>query len=247
MKPLFLYTPETDSTNSLLISSVKKEELPEGYTIYTDFQTAGKGQIGNHWESERGKNLLFSTLLYPKHILMAKQFTLSEIASLALLKALNKLSNGFSIKWANDIYYKDKKIAGILIENSIQRDFIKHSVIGIGLNVNQETFSTNIPNPISLKNILHKEIDREKLLEEIHTNILALYSTYSAEELHQEYLENLYRKDTYYPYKDTATNQVFKAKIESVALDGKLTLSTKNNIQKSYYFKEVEFLFNKEN
>ena len=115
MTPTRYYIASTDSTNVLLQEMMRLEKLPEGFLLYTDFQTAGKGQPGNTWESENGKNLLFSMLLYPHSIKVYEQFILSEITGLAIRKVLEKYTDDICIKWPNDIYWKDKKIAGILI------------------------------------------------------------------------------------------------------------------------------------
>ena len=134
------YIKETDSTNNLIRKMMQDENLPEGFLVYTDFQTAGKGQPGNTWESEAGKNLLFSIVLYPHEIPIHEQFVLSEIASLSIKNILAKYTDGISVKWPNDIYWNDRKIAGILIENSLKKNEINYSIIGIGLNINQTIF-----------------------------------------------------------------------------------------------------------
>ena len=135
-----MYLRETRSTNLVLKEMLREYELPEGFVLRTDFQSAGKGQPGNSWEAEKGKNLLFSVLLYPHHIAITEQFILSQLVSVAILRTLNSFCTGFSIKWPNDIYFGDKKIAGILIENSLQGTKLNTSIVGIGLNVNQKIF-----------------------------------------------------------------------------------------------------------
>lgn len=236
-----LYIPETTSTNNILSEMARQKRLPEGFMLYTDFQTAGKGQPGNSWESETGKNLLFSILLYPENIKINKQFIISQLTSLAIKHVLDQFAEGFSIKWSNDIYWKNKKIAGILIENSLLRDKIDKCIIGVGLNINQEVFKSNAPNPISLKQITGKEIDREKVLSDIHTELLKLYHELDYDKLQKEYHQSLYRKEGFHPYTDAATKEHFLARIERVEPDGKLILITKESEQRKYYFKEVVF------
>jgi BirA family biotin operon repressor/biotin-[acetyl-CoA-carboxylase] ligase len=138
-----MYLRETRSTNLVLKEMLREYELPEGFVLRTDFQSAGKGQPGNSWESEKGKNLLFSVLLYPQHIAIDQQFILSQLVSVAILRTLNSFCAGFSIKWPNDIYFGDKKIGGILIENSLQGSKLNTSIVGIGLNINQKTFRSD--------------------------------------------------------------------------------------------------------
>lgn len=241
MNQLYYYTENTESTNNLLKELSLKEKLPEGYLVYTDFQTAGKGQPGNSWESENGKNLLFSILIYPHNILITEQFILSQITSLAIKKVLDNYTGDITIKWPNDIYWKEKKICGILIENSLLRDKIDKCIIGIGLNINQEVFTSNAPNPVSLKQITGKEADRDKILQNIHHQLITLYKNTDIENIQKEYHHNLYRKEGFHPYTDATTKENFLARIEKVEPDGKLILITEKGERKEYYFKEVIF------
>ena len=241
MNQLYYYSENTESTNSLLKELSLKEKLPEGYLVYTDFQTAGKGQPGNSWESENGKNLLFSILIYPHNILITEQFILSQITSLAIKKVLDNYTGDITIKWPNDIYWKEKKICGILIENSLLRYKIDKCIIGIGLNINQEIFTSNAPNPVSLKQITGKETDRDKILQNIHHQLITLYKNTDIENIKKEYHHNLYRKEGFHPYTDATTKENFLARIEKVEPDGKLILITEKGERKEYYFKEVIF------
>ena len=242
MTPTRYYTASTASTNTFLHEMMRQDKLPEGFLLYTDFQTAGKGQPGNTWESENGKNLLFSMLLYPHSIKVYEQFILSEITGLAIRKVLEKYTDDICIKWPNDIYWKDKKIAGILIENSLFRDRIDTCIIGIGLNVNQEVFISNAPNPVSLRQITGNDVNREILLMEIQAELLNIYQNYSPEFIHQEYLNHLYRRNGFHCYAETAANTVFDAEVEDVLPDGRLILRTQAGEIKSYYFKEIQFV-----
>jgi len=241
MKSLKFYIKETDSTNNLIRKMMQDEVLPEGFMVYTDFQTAGKGQPGNTWESEDGENLLFSIVLYPHKIPINEQFILSEIVSLSIKNVLSKYTDKISVKWPNDIYWNDRKIAGILIENSLKKNLINHCIIGIGLNINQTVFRSDAPNPVSLKQITGKEMDREIILSEIHTEILRQYEEFDKVFVHHQYLESLYRRENYHAYMDAITHERFLARIETVETDGKLILITDKNERKAYYFKEVQF------
>lgn len=233
------FIPETFSTNALLWEMVRKELLPEGFVLHTDFQTAGKGQIGNSWESERGENLLFSMVLYPQRIPMDQLFLISQLVSVAIKNALDIITEGITVKWPNDIYWNDKKLAGILIENSFQANKVK-TVIGIGLNVNQNTFVSSAPNPVSLRQITGKTVDRTDLLENICRNIIDLYTELNVEDIHAKYAQMLFRKDGFHVYR--SKNELFTARIIAVQPDGQLELETEAGERKGFYFKEVQFL-----
>lgn len=233
------FIPETFSTNALLWEMVRKELLPEGFVLHTDFQTAGKGQIGNSWESERGENLLFSMVLYPQRITMDQLFLISQLVSVAIKNALDIITEGITVKWPNDIYWNDKKLAGILIENSFQANKVK-TVIGIGLNVNQNTFVSSAPNPISLRQITGMTVERTDLLENICRNIIDLYTELNVEDIHARYAQMLFRKDGFHVYK--SENELFMARIIAVQPDGQLELETEAGERKGFYFKEVQFL-----
>ena len=234
------YTKQTHSTNVLLWEMIREKSLPEGFVVQTDFQTAGKGQVGNSWESEASRNLLFSMVLYPQRVTVDNQFLLSQLVSLGIKKALDEYTDGITVKWPNDIYWNDKKLVGILIENSLQGTKIKSSVIGIGLNVNQKVFVSNAPNPVSLLRITGKRQNRKLLLTKIRQNIQKLYTELSVTKIRAEYAEALYRKDGFYAYR--ANDETFQAKIISVHPDGQLELETEAGERKEFYFKEVSFV-----
>ena len=238
------YTKQTHSTNVLLWEMIREKSLPEGFVVQTDFQTAGKGQVGNSWESEAGRNLLFSMVLYPQRVTVDNQFLLSQLVSLGIKEALDEYTDGITVKWPNDIYWNDKKLVGILIENSLQGTKIKSSVIGIGLNVNQKVFVSNAPNPVSLLQITGRRQNRKLLLTKIRQNIQKLYTELSVTKIRAEYAEALYRKDGFYAYR--ANDETFQAKIISVHPDGQLELETEAGERKGFYFKEVSFVLSPE-
>lgn len=235
-----MYIRETDSTNTKLRALLNEQPLPEGFIVRTDFQTSGKGQKGNSWESERGKNLLFSILLYPTYLPIEKQFIISQLISIAIKKTLDQYSVGFSVKWPNDIYYFDKKIGGILIENIIQGNKIKSMIAGIGLNINQIKFKSDAPNPVSLIQITGKRTVLIPVLNQIYENIMELYLQWNEEKIAEIYAESLYRKDGFHRY--NASGEEFEAKIIRVHPDGKLELETTGAEKREYYFKEVTFV-----
>lgn len=234
------YISQTHSTNALCWEMNREKELPEGFIVYTDFQTAGKGQPGNSWESEPGKNLLFSIVLHPLHVPMDELFLISKLVNIAIKRTLDDYVTDVTVKWPNDIYWKDRKLAGILIENSLQGNKIKNVVVGIGLNVNQKTFRSDAPNPVSLLQINDKSLSREKLLLQIRKNIMELYTEFDKDKINSEYEEGLYRKNGFHTYR--TEEEIFQAKIIKVNPDGQLELEKENGERKGFYFKEVQFV-----
>ena len=192
MNETFIHLNETHSTNSYLRELIMREkEQPEGTVVITDYQTAGRGQKGNSWESERGKNLTFSILLHPNHIPPGKQFILSQLISIAIVGVLKEYDRHFTIKWPNDIYWKEKKIAGMLIEVDLTGSSLSNAIIGIGININQRHFKSDAPNPVSLTQITGKEHNLSELLEKILDSIVDEYNKYTPdneEEIRQKYM-----------------------------------------------------------
>ncbi len=235
---------ETESTNSYLKDLLNTEQLEEGSVVISDFQTAGRGQAGNSWYSGKGENLLFSLLIYPTEIAANEQFIISRIISLAIKNTLDRFTDDIRIKWPNDIYWKDKKIAGILIENSLQGKVIENSVIGVGLNLNQQIFPIELPNPVSLRQITANEYDKEYVLDLLLKEFFQLYRSLQRGEkqvIEDEYMLDLYRKNDYYWYEDK--NGRFQAKIDNILQSGHLVLRTlESNEERIYAFKEVVFL-----
>ncbi|MBQ8760865.1 MAG: biotin--[Bacteroidales bacterium] len=158
-----------NSTNSYLQNLLDNGEDVIDNVVVADFQTSGKGQGKNIWQSEEGKNLLFSIALDMSFLKAEDQFLLTQIVSVSMVEVLKKYlpEESLFIKWPHDIYFNDKKIAGILIKNEIKGMMMGTSIIGIGLNVNQTSFDENLPNPISMKMITGKDYDLEILLKEI--------------------------------------------------------------------------------
>lgn len=237
---------ETTSTNDYLANLCRESKAKEFYTVVAKSQTNGKGQRGNSWESESGKNLTFSIVLYPTALEANKQFILSMLAALACHEALSNYTNGFSIKWPNDIYWKDKKIGGILIENELEGKYITQSIIGIGLNINQEAFHSDAPNPVSLKQIIGAEVNlQEVLMKAVHSIIvgyrqLEAYFNITQLAISAMYRKHLYRSKGLFPYRDAQGD--FLAEQQEVEPDGHLVLKDEQGTLRRYTFKEVTFV-----
>lgn len=245
MKPWdkIITLPLTDSTNSYAVQLLKSENVEEGTIVYAYEQKAGRGLGQNSWESEKRKNLTFSIILFPEFLPIQHHFMLSKVISLGLFEYVSSKIDDIKIKWPNDIYYKDKKLAGILIENSIKGSTINYSVAGIGLNLNQEQFVSNAPNPVSLKQITGKNYSVQDELVLIRQHIKKYYQklkTGPMDEINRMYIENLYRFNKFYNFR--RDNRVFRAKITGVNEYGHLQVLTSNNETKEFELKEIEFL-----
>lgn len=241
--PEIIHIRETNSTNNYLKELLQTQNVDEGTVVWADFQSAGKGQRGNGWESEAGKNILFSIVLFPGFLKAGEQFILSQIVSLAVANCLQEYTEGISIKWPNDIYWNEKKICGILLENTILEDNIGHSVAGIGININQENFRSDAPNPVSLKQITNRDYNLEEILKTVVDNINVYYQQIKigkTDSLIKQYKESLFRKDGYHLYNDGISN--FLARIQDVDSSGILILKTKEGEERHFAFKEVKYI-----
>jgi BirA family biotin operon repressor/biotin-[acetyl-CoA-carboxylase] ligase len=233
----------TTSTNSFLKEMVAKNTVDNFTVVTADYQTKGRGQRGNNWLSEEGKNLLISIFIRHTLLPIEQNFLLNQVISLAILRVLQNYLPQVKIKWPNDIMAGSYKIAGILIENTISDKHIKQSVIGIGLNVNQEIFPKEIPNVSSLKILLKRELNLDELLSSFVLSIRKNYQLLSdknIEQIKQEYLDNLYLHKIESLFKNT-DNQIFKGVITGVSDEGKLQLITDGTL-KEFNFKELLFL-----
>lgn len=243
--PIILHIDETVSTNSYLKELSSQQELSNGFTIYADFQTAGRGQRGNSWESAKGENLTFSTILLPDRLAAEDQFLISQIVSLSIKEVLAHYVNDITIKWPNDIYWKDKKITGILIENEIQGEYLSQSILGVGINVNQQDFFSNAPNPVSLNQITGKVYDVAEVLTQIIDRLLfynsQLVNVSAVESIREAYKKSLYRREGLYRFSDG--QRIFLARIKDVEDIGLLVLETEKGEVRSYGFKEIKYLF----
>ena len=245
---MMIHLNETDSTNRYLqqlCQEAGNNKVEEFTTICADYQTAGKGQRGNSWEAAKGANLLFSFICYPTFVPIRQQFVLSQLISLGIKETLDEYCSDISIKWPNDIYWKEKKICGILIENDLQGNSIGRCISGIGLNINQEVFLSDAPNPISLKQITGKHYQRETILEKVMQRIEQSYqklkedSAY-ASEIATRYAASLFRREGLHCYQDK--DGLFNARLVRVEADGRFVLMDEANQERSYLFKEVQYV-----
>jgi BirA family biotin operon repressor/biotin-[acetyl-CoA-carboxylase] ligase len=214
-----------------------------GAVIRAEYQSGGRGQRGNRWASERGRNLIFSVVLQPQGVVVERQFYISKIVSVALVRALTDFGIGATVKWPNDIYIGNRKTAGILIENDLMGSGIARSVVGIGLNVNQMEFDPALPNPTSLALAAGREIDREAVFERILHHLATWYTLLEGQkfaEIDAEYTASLYRKSGPHPFREPG-GDVFQASIADVLPGGELVLERADGMRKSYLFKKIEF------
>ena len=233
-----------DSTN-VYAKALPVDESNELTLVTAEFQEAGRGADTNKWESEHSRNLLFSIVAYPRQLLANQLFTLSEVTALAISDTLNSYVEGFQIKWPNDIYFGDKKAVGMLIENDLHGKQVHRSVIGVGVNINQTAFISDAPNPVSLAQILGKKVDRDQVLNSIMQRFIYYYGMMEKEqyaELHNLYMQHLYRKGELHCYSDD--KGTFVARIIDVEPSGHLILEDENKTQRRYAFKEVRFILN---
>lgn len=228
------------STNTLMVRDAAL--YAHGDVLAVREQTAGRGQRGNSWEAEPGKNLSFSLMLRPQALRAADAYHLSMTVSVGIVKALRRiLGLKVELKWPNDIYVGDKKLAGILIENSFSGSRVGHAVVGIGLNVNQTEFRSDAPNPVSMAQIAGHEFDLHAVLNEVVSDIVEEFNSYEAnpdvDSLVNRYSSWLWRREGVWPWHDNLRDETVMAAIGSVASTGHLTLAL--NPPRTYAFKEI--------
>lgn len=238
----FIHCKEIESTNTHASFLIHSELLAEGTIIYADYQSGGRGQKGNRWVSDDGKNLLFTMVLYPVMVRPADQFIISIFVSLGIYDFLKTLIPDCKIKWPNDIYVSDDKIAGILIENTLISDTIGSSVAGIGLNINQDEFPEELPNPVSLKLLTGKEHDLFLCLKQLAgflDNRYKMVISGNWQGLREQYVTSLYRLNKWCSFK--SETGLFDGRIVSVADSGCLRIEDTEGNKREFGFKEIEF------
>ena len=238
---------ETESTNTYATNLIKEIQVAEGTVVFTHNQTKGRGQVGNTWQAEDGKNLTFSMVLHPGFLSVDKQFYLSKITSLAVFGMLTDFLNtslyDIKIKWPNDILVNDRKIAGILIENMLRGNFLQSSVIGAGININQQSFNNVDKKVTSLGILLQKDFDLKEMLHIFCKHFEALYLSLKQnrfDKISQTYFQHLYKFNEWAVYQ--SKNQKFTAKIIKVEESGLLVLTTEQNEEVKFNFKEIQLI-----
>ncbi len=234
-----------DSTNSYLKKLLVQNNL-ESYTVVTaNYQTAGRGQRGTTWLSGDSKNLIFSVLIRFESLKITHQFYLSMAVSMGIITVLQRtLKNRFFVKWPNDIMAEKDKVAGILIENIVSDKFVKNTIVGIGLNVNQQEFPDFIGSVTSLKKLSGIDYDRDELLNQLLISIKSfvdLVDKKEFENLKKSYIGVLFKMNTPAMFEDKNGN-LFLAKIIDVNEDGKLLVALENDTTRAFNLKEIKFV-----
>lgn len=235
------FLPTCASTNSEAHQLLIKNEATEGCTVVTHCQTAGRGQRGNSWEAAPGQNITLSVILSPRFVPVRQQFYLNMAIALGVLDLLREQGmEQAQVKWPNDLYFEDKKLGGILIENSVNSHSLQHSIVGIGLNVNQREFS--YPTATSMANVCGRGLDVEKstirLLELLEKRYLQLRNGHTAR-LRYEYLQALYRYQEVHAYR-IGQEQV-QGQIVGVDEDGRLALQVEQELR-YFSFQEIAYV-----
>ena len=265
MADIHMYIVSTDSTNNLMQRLLRGEEpqyaacLDEDIPrLYTGYQSSGRGQTGNGWESERDKNLLLTYLLRLPEVTPAGQFMLNMLASIVTHRTLaaylpEQQRERLTIKWPNDIYFDDRKIAGILVENSLSGSRVLHSIAGVGINLNQEHWVGNAPNPVSLKQITGTETDIHCVMQ-MFMQMLCFTMKWDTDDCRDYYLQHLYRREGYHPFVErevsTAPTMIateadtgqFMARIEDILPTGEIVLCDTQGNRRTYHFKQIRFV-----
>lgn len=238
-----------DSTNSW--ASREMSVIDKMSVFAALYQTAGRGQRGNKWHSATGENLTFSIALrfgnsLTGNVRAMDQFIITEVAALAVADFLTDKGADVRIKWPNDIYVRDRKICGMLIENSLRGDEVATSIVGIGINLNQKDFPAELANPTSLAIATGKEIGPKEALEDFLPFFLMRLemslTTEGRAEMRNDYLDILYRKDKPFPYRDNVTGEEFTGTIKGISDIGELLAEMPDKSIKSFSFKEIGYI-----
>jgi BirA family transcriptional regulator, biotin operon repressor / biotin---[acetyl-CoA-carboxylase] ligase len=234
-----IYLPKCHSTNDIAAEMIRSNSADDGTIIITDFQSGGRGQRGNTWISQQGSNLLFSIILRPEFLTAGNIFSLNMAVSLGIFDALIPALQALKIKWPNDIFHYDKKLGGILIENNIQGSRVLSSVVGIGLNVNQESFETD--KAVSMKQISGVHLDRSDIFRKIILGIDNKYSMlneFRSEELYNNYIKVLYRLGEKHRFR---SREEFSGTIVGIDDLGRLKVMIEGKLR-FFGFREIEYM-----
>jgi BirA family biotin operon repressor/biotin-[acetyl-CoA-carboxylase] ligase len=237
-----VFVPECHSTNDLALQLCQQSSSPEGTVVITDNQTKGRGQRGNTWQTDVGKNFTFSLILKPTFLAIQDQFYLNIFTSLAIVDYLKThASKALQVKWPNDIMADGKKICGILIENQIRGTSFEQTIVGIGLNVNQKTFSMSTPTSLAI--LTEKEYnlftELEILLKKIEIRYLQLREG-KLSLLKEDYLRAMYWSGEKHTFSDH--QEIFEGTIEGIDHSGKLMLNVRGS-SRSFAMKEISYMY----
>jgi BirA family biotin operon repressor/biotin-[acetyl-CoA-carboxylase] ligase len=237
---------EVDSTNTFTMGLLRGADIAEGAVVTAKIQTSGRGQRGNSWFSEPGKNITCSILLKPVFLGVTRQFDLTRAVALGISDLLTDLLPGTQvhIKWPNDIIADGKKVAGILIENIVNGEQLSASVVGIGMNVNQSNFGGDAPHAISVFQLTGKEFEIENAMQHLFSHIEARYLQLRAGQnakLREDYHARLFKLGVMSRYTDFKT--IFDATLENISEEGMLCLRDGDGLERRFGFKEVGLLY----
>ena len=236
----FTFLEQTTSTNDEALDS----RYGHGDVIVTEYQTAGRGQRGHAWKSARGENLILSIVLCPTFLAASEQFLLLQTVAVALTDLMKLFGLDARIKWTNDIYVDDRKLVGVLIENSLGEGCVVRSRVGIGINVNQKTFDPSLPNPTSMALEIGKELDRRKLLTHFYDLFMARYADLEAgrrEKLASDYRQLIYRLNERSRFQ-LPDGTLCEGVIRDVEPNGALIVEHPSGEKRSYLFREITLL-----
>ncbi|MBO5716658.1 MAG: biotin--[acetyl-CoA-carboxylase] ligase [Alistipes sp.] len=234
------YIEQTTSTND----EARKECYDHLDAIWSEYQTSGRGQRGHSWHSAEGENVTFSVVLKPTFLPVVEQFLLSEVVALALVDTMAEYGIECRIKWTNDLYAGNSKLAGVLIEHQLSTEGIVRTIVGIGLNINQREFPADLPNPTSMALLRSASFDRREVLERYMANLEAWYGRLlegNKSAIEERYRELMYHLDEQHIYA-LASGEKFRAIIRGVRPSGELRLEHEDGTIREYAFKEVEFV-----
>lgn len=237
-----IYKASCSSTNTVALQFLSTGKVPEGTVFITDHQYSGRGQRGSVWTSEPYKNLTCSVILYPSFLAARKSFALNIITTLAIQQVIAPyVPHGLTIKWPNDIYYQNQKLGGILIESLLKGKYSRAAVIGIGLNVNQESFTW--PTLTSLALVCKRTFSLRNLLADLLAALEINYTQLREQGialLQAHYLKNLYWIDESHTFR--AQRQTFQGIIRGIDAVGRLVVEQASGITKHYDCKEITFV-----
>ncbi len=234
-----------DSTNTYALQLIGEGDVKEGTVIQADYQSSGRGQMSKSWEGKSTENVYMSVILKPAFLALEKQFFLNKIASLAIIDVINEyMKVDVKVKWPNDVYIGDNKTCGILIQNILGGKTIQHTVLGIGLNVNQEVYPESLTNPTSLKIESRKQFSIQEVISRISTYLDFWYAELrqgNYKKISYAYIEKLYKCDEEAQFQSEGL--YFKGIIRGIDSRGKLMIE-KNNGVHGYALHEIKMIIN---